>query len=141
MEFNAVHAIIAYPAGKFADRKGRKTSLILSYILFGLTYLTTFYTPPFVTFFVYGTAVAFFEVSSRTLAAELAGSGLRGSGFGLFYLATASGMFAGNIIAGYLWDHVGRPAAFMFGTVTCAIAVVLSLIFIVEPGPERNSDE
>ena len=57
------------------------------------------------------------------VVADVAPAELRGTGFGLFYMATGIALFIGSIAAGELWDRFGPAVPFAVGAVLAAGSV------------------
>ena len=50
---------------------------------------------------------------------------LRGTAFGLFYLASGGAMLLASVLAGLVWDHFGAAATFYAGALFAAAAFIL----------------
>ncbi|MEF9839698.1 MAG: MFS transporter [Lachnospiraceae bacterium] len=134
--FNFVASLLSYPVGKLSDKIGRKYTLSLGYLLYGLVYLglglwnskNAFWG----LFAVYGIYTALTVGGERALIADLAPSHLKSSALGLHSAIVGVGLLPASLIAGILWDTVGQAAPFVLGgclavAASVAVFVVLSL--------------
>lgn len=141
--FNLVAALISYPAGSLSDTWGRRSVLLVSFIIFFIAYLGFARAKSVVliaTLFVfYGLFQGIFRSVGKAFAADFVPEHLRASGVG-WYSATVGllGLVA-NIVAGLLWDRIGHAAVFYYGA---AFAVVGSIgLLVLIPGRPINPPE
>jgi MFS family permease len=134
--FNLVAALISYPAGSLSDRWGRRTVLLLSFIIFFIAYLGFARARSIVliaTLFVfYGLFQGIFRSVGKAFAADFVPEHLRASGVGWY--STTIGLLGleASMVAGLLWDRIGHAAVFYYGA---AFAVVGSIgLFVLIPG-------
>ncbi len=106
---NILAALISYPIGRLSDRINRIHMLILCSIL--MIIANVFMISANSIFDVY-VGVAFwglqFGLNQSLLFAEIASivpKGLRGTGFGVFYLVAAAFLYTSNATAGYVLEH------------------------------------
>jgi MFS family permease len=64
------------------------------------------------------------------LIADATPSALRGTGFGLFNLASGIALLIGNLIAGGLWETMGSVATFLAGAALTAVALISILALL-----------
>ena len=125
--FNIIYAGLAFPSGKLSDKIGRKSSLLIGYMLYFVTasgFAFADSLPVFVTLFIiYGAAFAFIEGIQRALAADLAVR--HGTGLGVFHMSIGIASFTGSIIAGILWQFTAPKFTFIFGAIVSLIAILL----------------
>ncbi|MEG0270214.1 MAG: MFS transporter [Clostridia bacterium] len=131
--FNLVASLLSYPLGKWADRIGRKYTLPLGYLLYGVVYIgigllqsrTSFW----ILFAIYGVYSALTVGGERALIVEMAPAALKSSALGLHSAMVGIGLLPASVIAGFLWNTVGQAAPFLFGG---ALAVFASVaVFVV----------
>jgi MFS family permease len=126
--FNLVSALTAIPAGKLADRIGRRTMIAAGWGVYGLTYLgfavasAPWMIWPLYAF--YGLFYALTEGSSKALVAELVPSATRGLAYGLYNAAVGVMALPASLIAGILWTRISPAAPFAFGAVLAALALI-----------------
>ncbi|MCX8199948.1 MAG: MFS transporter [Candidatus Micrarchaeota archaeon] len=131
--YNIFQAAFAYPIGKYADRIGKRTVLILSYIvfsaiLFGFALLTSV-EAMLLLFVLYGIATAAFIGVQKAYAADLSPPSLRGTAMGTFQMAVGIAALPASVIAGYLWKFISPDATFIFGGTVALLAAVLMVVF------------
>lgn len=131
--FNLIAALISYPSGFLSDKLGRKTILLIAFLIFLTTYLGFALTQNMVViallFVFYGLYQGIFRSVGKAFATDFVPPKLRASGVG-WYTTTVglSGLFA-SIVAGQLWDRVNHPAVFMYGAVFAVIGSI-ALLFL-----------
>lgn len=129
--FNLVAALISYPAGFFSDKFGRKNILLVSFIIFFITYLGFALTHSIiliaVLFILYGFYQGIFRAVGKALAIDLVPKKLHASGVGWY--ATTIGLLGlvASIVAGLLWDNISHSAVFIYGA---AFSIVGSIMLI-----------
>jgi MFS family permease len=138
--FNLVAALASYPAGSISDMRGRRSVLLVSFIIFFIAYLGFARAKSIVLiailFVFYGSFQGIFRAVGKAFAVDFVPEHLRASGVG-WYSATVGllGLVA-NIVAGLLWDRVGHPAVFYYGA---AFAVVGSIgLLVLIPGRQNK---
>jgi len=138
--FTAVASLMSLPFGKLADIVGRKLVLTLSYIiwvlmctgfiliesLFGIALL----------FVLYGLHKGAIEPVQKTLISELSPERYRASMLGAFQLVIGICALPASVIAGFLWDSLGRFAPFTLSLGLAIVATIL-LLFVKEKQPEK----
>ncbi len=130
--FNITYAALATPLGSLSDRSGRLPLLVLSLAVFALTYggwgLARLSWQVMLLFLLYGVYYAATEGVARAFVADLMPRGRRGIALGWFLALTGLAALPANLVAAYLWTHVGKGAPFVYGT---AMAVVAALLLIL----------
>jgi MFS family permease len=127
--YNAVYALLAYPAGKIADRIGIKKVMITGLLLFAIAYsfmgAATTYWHFIIIFFIYATYAACTEGISKAWITSITKK----------ELATAIGTYSGfqsiaallaSTIAGFIWYQFGGNYVFYLA----AIITLLVTIYI-----------
>lgn len=132
--FNLVAALISYPAGSLSDKFGRKPFLLISFIIFFISYIGfAFVSNLFlmgILFVFYGLFQGIFRAVGKALAADFVPERLRASSIG-WYATTVglSGMLA-SVIAGQLWDKVNHSAVFVFGAFFSVLGIIALTVLI-----------
>ncbi|RJF97616.1 MFS transporter [Noviherbaspirillum saxi] len=129
---NIIYAVFAYPLGKLADRLNHRALLAtgivpliiadlllaqggsLGWIAAGLVF--------------WGMHMAATQGLLAAMVADTAPAELRGTGFGLFNLASGVAMLAASVIAGMVWDRFGAAATFHAGAAFAGMALILLLL-------------
>jgi MFS family permease len=119
---NIVFAVISYPAGALADRVGKRGLLAVGYIAAAIMCIGFIFAPPklvwlAILFALAGIHIGVQQGLEKSLAAELLGSEIRGTGFGVLATVNGVGDFASSIIVGALWTTVAPAAGFLYGAV------------------------
>ena len=116
---NVVYAVVAYPAGKLADRIPRERLLLLGVLALvaadvvlalasGLAALALGVA-------LWGLHMGLTQGLLAAMVAHTAPAALRGTAFGAFNLCCGVAMIAASAIAGALWHYVGPAATFWAG--------------------------
>ena len=110
--FNLVAALISYPAGSLSDTWGRKSILLASFVIFLIAYLGFALTQNIVLiaalFVVYGVYQGIFRAVGKALASDFVPEHLRASGVGWYSTTVGLMQLVASIVAGLLWDRMGR---------------------------------
>jgi MFS family permease len=132
--FNLVAALISYPAGYLSDRLGRRNLLVLSIAIFFVTYLGFALTRAVafigVLFLFYGLYQGIIRSVGKALASDYVSDALRASAIGWYNATMGVCGLAASLLGGWLWDHVGHAAVFVFGAVFAALGIVASVVLI-----------
>ena len=127
---NIVYSVLAWPAGALADRLSRRMVLAI-----GITALTGAALSLSLASSLWGVALgialwgvhlALTQGLLATFIADAAPADLRGTGFGLFNLASGVAMLLGNALTGWLWDVKGADSAFLLSAIA-ASTILLAL--------------
>jgi MFS family permease len=145
--FSATAAFLSYPFGRLSDRIGRRPVLFMAFAAWaavcagvvlarGLLAVSSL-------FALYGVHKAALDPVQKTITAELAPQPFRASVLGAFQMVIGLCAFPASLIAGLLWDKMGKQAPFHLSLGLTAVAAVL-LLFVKEkprkdPGPGRSS--
>lgn len=102
-----VTSILVYiPAGKIADRVGRKPFVIATFLSFGLFPLTVMLAPNFaflIVAFIFGGLREIGEPSRKAMIVDFAREDLRARSVGLYYLVRSLSITPAAAIGGLLW--------------------------------------
>jgi len=135
LTFNIVSAILATPAGLFADRIGKRKTIMMSYILLSILFLgfaTARVSLHAWSLFVgYGVFVAMNEGIQRAYVATLIRPEIKATGYGIYHTTVGLAALPSGIISGILWQHIGSYALFYYGAIVSFISFVLFGIFLV----------
>ena len=137
---NVVFALTAYPMGRLADRVAPMALLaaglgvlVAADVLIALS--------PGLAMTAAGVALwgLHMGMTQGVLAALVAASApddLRGTAFGVFYLASGIAMLIASVVAGALWDAYGAPVTFLAGA---GFAVAAFVLFIARGSVARTA--
>ncbi len=125
---NVVYAFAAYPAGVMSDRMDRHTILIAGLVLLIVAdvvlALSSSIAGVAAGVVLWGLHMGLTQGLLATLVADTAPAELRGTGYGMFNLATGIALLAASVIAGGLWDVVGPKGTFLAGAAFTTLAVI-----------------
>jgi MFS family permease len=132
--FNLVAALISYPAGFLSDRLGRRNLLVSSIMIFFITYLGFALTRNVafigLLFVFYGLYQGIIRSVGKALASDYVSDSLRASAIGWYNTTIGVCGLAASLLGGWLWDHVGHTAVFLFGAVFAAVGVIACIALI-----------
>ena len=142
MTFNAIYALFSGPAGSLSDRTGRRKLVLAGWLVYALIYLGFAVARSGMQvwglFAFYGLYYALTEGVARAFIADLVASEKRGTAYGLYHGAVGLTAFPASLLAGILWQGIGRwpgfgPAApFYFGASMALLAGVLLFTWVKE---------
>jgi MFS family permease len=123
---SVVYAIVAFPAGIFADR-GHQRALLSGGLLALIAADLILAGAGSVTQVLAGTAVWGLHMGLTqgllsALVAENAPADLRGTAFGFFNLVSGVALLAASVLAGWLWDGFGPSTTFLASAGFAALA-------------------
>lgn len=134
--YNVVASLCTVPFGIWSDRYGRKTIMLISFILWGLVCATLLYKVSFFTIVIalglYGMHKGAFEVVQKAFAAELSPAEFRASCMGYYQMVIGVCALPASFVAGFLWDKMGIRTPLYYSLALTGIAAVL-LYFVREP--------
>lgn len=126
---NLVYAAGAYPAGVLSDTVRVRSMLLWGLALLIAADLTLALAPGVVGVFIgialWGGQMAMTQGLMAKLVADTAPSPVRGSGFGLFNLASGLALLAASVVAGVTWDRFGSDVTFLTGAGFAATAFLM----------------
>jgi MFS family permease len=132
--FNLVAALISYPAGYLSDKLGRRNLLMVSFAIFFITYLGFALTQAVafigVLFVFYGLYQGIIRSVGKALASDYVSDSLRASAIGWYNATIGITGFAASLLGGWLWDHAGHAAVFMFGAAFAVVGMIACLKLI-----------
>jgi MFS family permease len=133
--FTASAAILSLPFGRLSDRIGRKAVLFISFgfwaaVCLGVIAIRGMFLVPAV-FILYGVHKAALEPVQRTMVAELCPPQYRASFIGGFQMVIGLCALPASVLAGWLWDKVGRQVPFYLSAGLTGVAALL-LLFVKE---------
>ncbi len=127
--YNVSYGILAFPAGRWSDKIGKRKMLIIGYLIFALTCLGFAFTSiAFYAWFLFafwGIYGAINNVVSRAYVADLVTAEKRGTALGIFHTFTGLALFPASFVGGILWNIFSSKIAFVYGAVLAIIASIL----------------
>jgi len=130
--FTVVASLTSLPFGWLADKTGRKTVLILSFVFWALVCFSFPYATSLVAvaalFAFYGLHKGAIEPSQKALVSELSPKEYRASTLGAFQMITGLCALPASVLAGVLWEAYGDFAPFYLSLVLTVVASVLLLL-------------
>jgi MFS family permease len=124
---NITYALAAYPLGALSDRVNKVTVLIFGIMVLIAADLFLAINGSLwsvgVGVVLWGLHMAFTQGLLASLVADTAPPELRGTGFGVFNLASGLALLVASLVAGYLWDVVGQASTFVAGALIAALTL------------------
>lgn len=136
--YELVHAAVAYPMGRLADKVNRQKLLLVG---MGILVLADFilinatsWRGTLVGIMTVGLHMGMTQGLLSAMIAEEAPADLRGTAFALYYFCVGGSVMVGNIIAGHLSDTFGIQGCFYGGAVFTILAA-LALFCVIRHNP------
>jgi MFS family permease len=136
--FNLIYALVSTPAGALSDRVGRRRVIIGGWLVYGVIYLGFALAQRpwhvWVLYCFYGLYYGLAYGTAKAMVADLVTPELRGTAYGTYNAILGMIDLPASLIAGVLWQGVGRwagfgpSAPFLFGggmAILAAIALAL----------------
>jgi MFS family permease len=132
--YNLIAALISYPAGSLSDKFGRKPLLLISFIIFFISYTGfAFSSDIFLIgflFIAYGLFQGIFRATGKSYASDFVPSHLRASGIGWYSTVVGLSGLAASIVAGQLWDKVSHISVFIYGAALSLVGIIFLLVLV-----------
>ncbi len=139
--FNALAALLAYPAGKISDRLGRKGIVAVAYLFYGVVYLGLAAAGPgvwtWILFAAYGLYLAMTQGVEKALVSDLAPAHARATALGLYAMLVGVGILPASLVAGLLF-MIDPAIPFILAGVMSA-AAGCALWFLLDMKDDRSS--
>jgi MFS family permease len=145
--FNLVYTLISTPAGSISDRIGRRKVIIGGWLVYGLIYLGFALAKQpwhiWALYITYGLYYGLAYGTAKAMVADLVAPELRGTAYGTYNAILGIIDFPASLIAGLLWQGVGRwdgfgpSAPFLFGSILAFIAAILMFFWKPKGLPEQ----
>jgi len=145
--FNLVYALISTPAGSLSDRIGRRKVIIGGWLVYGMIYLGFALAQRpwhiWVLYIAYGLYYGLAYGTAKAMVADLVAPELRGTAYGTYNAILGIIDFPASLIAGLLWQGIGRwggfgpSAPFLFGSVLAFLAAILMFFWKPKNLPEH----
>lgn len=127
-----VHAAVAIPVGKLADKMNRERLLMYGVSILFLTNLVIINFPTkmgaLVGVMMAGLHMGVTHSLLSALVAQFTPSHLRGTAFSLFYIVSGLSVLLGNYFAGAFSDYYGLSGAFKGGAVFTGVVLMILLL-------------
>ncbi len=133
--FNFVYTALSAPAGRLSDRLGRRRLIAWGWGVYVLVYLGFAFAASaaqvFAAYLLYGAYYALTYGTTKALVAEIVPASARGAAFGAYHAVLGLADLPASLIAGLLWEGIGRwpgfgvQAPFLFGAACALFALVL----------------
>ncbi len=125
---NIVYAVSAYPFGKLSDRMSHSKLLAVGLAVLIAADLilarSGHWSVVLLGIMLWGLHMGMTQGLLATMVADTAPADLRGTAYGIFYLASGFAMLVASLLAGLLWDKMGAPFTFYAGAMLSGVAVI-----------------
>ena len=141
---NFIKAATGTYGGGLSDRIGRKPLIVGGWMVYAAVYfafgIAVSAWQAWALFAAYGVFYGMTEGAEKALVVDIVPSLTKGTALGWYNLAIGIGALPASLIFGAIWDRVGAPGAFMFGSAMALVASAGMLLVRVQqqrlPGRE-----
>jgi MFS family permease len=142
---HVVKAGASLGGGWFADRYGRRRTIVGGWLVYGAVYAgfasSASAAITVTLFLVYGLYYGLTEGAEKALIADVTPSELRATAFGAYGAVLGFGSLAASLLFGVIWESAGPAAAFLTGAgLSLASAVALPVAVPRAPRPGQPAD-
>jgi MFS transporter, DHA1 family, multidrug resistance protein len=139
--FAFASAVVDIPAGRIADRLGRRPTLIAGSLVLAVGSVGCALAPDYWLFlacrFVQGTGYALYTTTAMIMLADISTVNNRGSNMALYMGSTWIGFGLGPISGGFIGEYFGLPAVFYVYAFFCLVAAVWAYLRLPETRPSN----
>ncbi|MEM4633713.1 MAG: MFS transporter, partial [Candidatus Anstonellaceae archaeon] len=133
MLFNFSYMLFAVPAGRLADKIGRKKTIAASFFLYALVLLGFAFFSDFwhlaMLFLLYGLFVAADESVNKAYILELVGKRSAGMALGAYSSAVGAVYLPASVLFGAIWSSFGAFVAFLLAALVAASSSIAMHFF------------
>jgi MFS family permease len=132
--YNLVYAAFAYPVGKFSDKMGFRTTLIIGFILYATVYVGLAYASGlfwlYVLLFLYGVYAAATESIAKAWISNICDKRDTATAIGTYTGWQSIFTMVASALAGWVWFTFGSEAAFLSTSLGVLIVAFYFLIYV-----------
>ena len=140
--YSILAAVVAYPAGRFSDRFGRKGVVVAGYLFYGAVYLGLAFAGKggwtWGLFAAYGLYLAMIEGVEKALVSDLAPAHARATALGLYGTLVGAGLLPASLVAGFLYTIDPRVPFVLGGVMSTAAGLALWAFLKMDGGTSRE---
>lgn len=132
--YNLVAALASYPSGSLSDKFGRKPIMMVSFLVFFVSYLGFAMIKNIfligALFIFYGLYQGMFRSVGKSFAIDFVPEEMRASAVGWYSTIVGLTSLFASVIAGQLWDKISYSSVFFFGACFAFVGILALLFFI-----------
>ncbi len=133
--------LLNVPGGRASDKYGRKPVLVLSWILYGATYvgfgLANSWIGACIWLGLYAVHYGLAEGGQRAIMAEFVPKNMRGRAYGIQLAAEGVALLIANVAFGYVYERLGASTAFVGAGAIAAVGALLLVVLV--PAPRESA--
>lgn len=141
---NVSKAAFSFFGGHLSDKLGRKTMIIIGWVVYGLTYIGfAFANLPYMMwllFIFYGLFFGFTEGVEKAFVCDMVPRDKLGTAYGFYNLAIGISALPASLIFGFIWTKVSFKAAFITGACIAVTAIAMLLFLKAGHRPKANAN-
>lgn len=129
-----IHSFLPSKTGKFSDRFGRVYLIAIGFLISGLI---SFFMPNIpslqllaILWVIEAVGMVMAMPALNALVADVTGSSIRGTGFGMYTFAASLGAVFGPLLGGWLYDNINHAVPFYLNGIILIVTSGLTLVLL-----------
>ncbi|MBU0535353.1 MAG: MFS transporter [Nanoarchaeota archaeon] len=132
--YNIFVILFSTPMGLLADRIGRKTVIVIGFLVFTTMMISfgfaTHIVHTFFLFALYGIFTSIFESVPKAFVSDMVNKDKRGTALGIMNSVVGIMILPASLFAGLIWQYVSPSAPFFIGAGVSGVSVLMMMFLV-----------